>query len=282
MNPSPPRPGFWTYVGAAFRWHWNLLAVGAGVALAFLSGQPGVVLPLTGAAEILYLGMLSTPPRFRRAIDARRLKSVSTTDRDKELDTIMATLPEADARRFHELRERCAVLNRLARQFRNAASGDDTLGNLHVDSLERLLWIFLKLLYSKDAITRFLDETDRPSLTAEIAECEQQLDGLRNAGGRGSLVRSLDDKLATMRQRLANYDASRENLELINAELDRIEQKIAAVSEMSLNARDPAAISAQVNGIADSITATTDAIRTLDVVPTLQYDDAPAFLKDEA
>ena len=240
MSSTNHRSTFLTYVGVAFRWHWNLLALGGCIAFAFLSGLPGLILPLLGAAEIAYLGLLSTHPRFRKSVDARRFKDTSATERELELHNIMSVLSEADAHRFQSLRERCAVLNRLARQFRSAASSaEDRLGSMHVDSLERLLWMFLKLLYSKDAVIRFLEETDREALVAEIAESEKQVETLKKEARRENLIRSLEDKLATMRQRLANYDASRENFELIVAELDRIEQKIAAVSEMSLQRPRP-------------------------------------------
>ena len=37
------------YLRTAFTYHWNLLYVGAGVAVAVISGRPDVVLPLVAA-----------------------------------------------------------------------------------------------------------------------------------------------------------------------------------------------------------------------------------------
>lgn len=72
MSGKPPKPGFTKYLGAAFSWHWNMLAFGAAVVFAFLSGHPDIFLPLFGAAEIAYLGLLSTHPKFRKSVDARK------------------------------------------------------------------------------------------------------------------------------------------------------------------------------------------------------------------
>ena len=277
----PKRGTFWDYVKEAFNWRYNLLALGAGTVFAFLSLLPMVVLPLLAAAEIAYLGLLSTNPRFRKAIDLKFSRGKTKVERDQQLKQILAVLPERSLQRFEDLRDRCATLNRLGHQFRGPEAPIGNLDDMHVGSLDRLLWMFLKLLYSSDAISRFLRNTDRDGLTREIQETEEYLKRSEEKG-RAALVRSLTDKLATVQSRLTNYDDAEENAEVIDVELDRIEQKITAISEMSIHTKDPASISVQVDGIADSISATADAIRELDVVPDLEYDEAPAFLREEA
>jgi hypothetical protein len=42
---------------------------------------------------------------------------------------------------------------------------------------------------------------------------------------------------------------------------------------MSISSTDPAMLSAQVDGITESISVTTEAIKNLNVVPEIQYDD---------
>ena len=81
------KASLWTYLKAAFSWRWNLLGVGAAVVFSFLSGLPDVVLPLVGAVELAYLGLLSTNPRFRKSVDARGLTSASLAQRGPTVAT---------------------------------------------------------------------------------------------------------------------------------------------------------------------------------------------------
>ena len=277
-----PRGSFGKYLKSAFLWHWNLLALGAGVILAFLSGLPDVVLPLVAAGEVAYLGLLSTNPRFRKAVDAQVYSDKAEIMRGEQLKQILAALPPRDIKRFELLKQRCLVLQQLGKQFRGLDSKDMAgFSDMHLASMERLLWMFLKLLYSKDALDTFLRHTQRENLVREISETEARLEKARQKG-RESLIRSLEDKLSTVKERLRNYDAAEDNAELINVELERIEQKVNAVSELSLQSADPAMLSAQVDGIAESLSVTADAIKSLDGVPDLEYDDeVPVFLREE-
>ena len=64
--------GFLKYIQKAFTYHWNLLAVGAGVVLGVVSGRPDIVIPLIAAGEVAFLAGLSTHPRFRAATKPTR------------------------------------------------------------------------------------------------------------------------------------------------------------------------------------------------------------------
>ncbi len=268
------RGNFFNYLKSAFTWHWNLLAMGAGAAFAVVSGMPDVALPLLAAVEIAYLGLLSTHPKFRKSVDAKKYNVESATKRTNHLEHVLKALPPADLKRYERLRQRCLTMNRLGRQFHGLEMTSDTqLDNLHESSMDRLLWMFLKLLYSKDALDRFLNSTNRNELVRKIGETEKAVKKAREADRRPTLIRSLEDKLKTMQDRMRNYDGAADNHELINVELERIEQKIAAVSEMSISSTDPAMLSAQVDGITESISVTAEAIQNLNVVPEIQYDD---------
>ena len=63
-------------------------------------------------------------------------------------------------------------------------------------------------------------------------------------------------------------------------ELDRIEGKIQALTEMSVSHQDSEYISSQVDSVAESMTHTEDAIRELNNITGLndQLNEAPAIL----
>jgi hypothetical protein len=68
---EPKRAGLLRYLKEAFVFRWNLLVLGGAGAAALLSGQFDTLMPLVAAIELLYLGGLSSLPRFQAAIDAR-------------------------------------------------------------------------------------------------------------------------------------------------------------------------------------------------------------------
>jgi len=271
--------GFFTYVTSAFLWHWNLLVVGAGVALALLSRQPDVVLPLLMAGELTYLGLLSANPRYRKAVDARQVVRQQESDTPAVMAHIRSVLKPEAWQSFERLRARCLTLSDLARQLRGPQAPDNAaVSDLQTGSLERLLWLYLKLLYSQDALQRFLRETNRNELVQGIAASENEVKAAAAKERGDRLAKSLEDKLETLRQRLANYDRAQENRDFLAAEIARIEQKVNAISEMAINSRDASDITAQVDGIAAGISATEEAIRSMDVAPVFQREEAPRLL----
>ncbi|MBI3119410.1 MAG: hypothetical protein HYZ00_12020 [Candidatus Hydrogenedentes bacterium] len=270
------------YLKAAFLWRWNMLLFGAGAVFAFLSGHPDVVLPLIGAAELAYLGLLTSQPRFRKAVDARSVPQPPSLDDAKLLNQIRTAIKPDAWERFEALRARCLTLSGLAAQFRGPQGRENaTITDMQTGSLERLLWMFLKLLYSQDALSRFLRGTDRAGLQREIDKCEKQLKEATAQERDQKLLKSLDDKLQTLRQRLANHVRAAENLEFLVVEIDRIEQKVNAIGEMAINAPTAMDITAQVDGIAAGIAATEEAMQSLDMAPVLQKETAPRLLREQ-
>ena len=271
-----------TYLKAAFLWHWNVMACGAALIFSVLSRQPDVFLPLFTAVEIAYLGLLSTNPRFQKAVDVRNKVLPSPASQSELIGRIRSALKSEVWARFENLRARCTKLNELARQFRGPGlPNEPALADIQLSSLDKLLWMFLKLLYSQDALDAFLRATDRQGLVRDIAANEKALQEAKARERGEKLARALEDKLATLHQRLDNYDRARENRELLAVELDRIEQKVNAIGEMAMSARDASDISAQVDGIAAGVSATEEAIRGLDVAPALQREEAPRFLTEQ-
>ena len=103
------KAGFVGYLKSAFLFHWNLLAVVGGTVGAFLLGRPDVLLPILGAAELLYLVSLASHPKFQRAVDARihkRKGAEAVHDANKHLKKMLGPLNRTDRLRFIRLGER--------------------------------------------------------------------------------------------------------------------------------------------------------------------------------
>jgi hypothetical protein len=200
---------------AAFLWRWNLLIFGAGVAFSMLSPSPSMFFPLVAAVDIAYLGLLAPHPKFQKAVAARRRGGAEEVHVRQVMDQIRKVLKHQAWERFERLRNRCKQLNDLAVQFRGPdARQDPALFDLQSSSLERLLWLFLKLLYSQDALEGFLNSTDRTEIQRQIEVNEKSLELAKSKGRSEKLLTALQDKLAILRQRLENYDRAKDNRDL--------------------------------------------------------------------
>ncbi len=281
--PMPPeRAGLAVYLKKAFVYHWNLGLFAVGVIGALLSPWPDAVLPLVGALEALYLGCMVGIPKFREAIDAElHAKHTGTAAPSDTLADLIAGLGADAQRRFQALRQRCAHMQSIASDLRGSDAVGDVAGTMRTSGLNQLLWGFLRLLHHQAALRNLLSSMDSADITLKQRQVTEGLTKAK-ASNDERLIKSFEERLATVGARLDHYERSRKDLEFVTAELDRIEDKIQALSEMAVNQADPNGLSAQIDATAESMQATESRLSEFQASSTALPDlnSAPAILTD--
>jgi hypothetical protein len=196
---------------------------------------------------------------------------------------MLTGLPSDARTRFQRLHARCLELRTIAAGVRGAA-GDQggSVEEIRTPGLDRLLWLFLRLLLSKAALDRFLQSMNEQEITSRLADLRKNI-ATAQSGGDDRIVRSLQDSIASSELRLDNYGRAKKNAEFVSVELDRIEGKIQALAEMAVNRQDPDFLSSQVDSAADSMRQTEKAVSELQHLTGLadQLQDAPAILETD-
>jgi hypothetical protein len=286
---EPGGAGLADYLREAFLFRWNLLFFAGGAAAAALTPFPDLLLPLVGAAEVTYLAGLISVPRFRAAIDAkvhaqRQAATAGTVAQPPaaSLVTMLGGLPAAERARFERLHARCLEMRKIAAGVRGAAGEHGTAEDIRTPGLDRLLWLFLRLLVSRTALDRFLAAMDEKELTARLDDLRRQL-GTAQGAGDDRVIRSLQDSIASGELRLDNFGRAKKNAEFVRIELDRIEGKIQALAEMAVNRQDPDFLSSQVDSAAESMRQTEKTVSELQHLTGLgdQLQDPPAILESD-
>lgn len=279
-------------IKAAFLNKWNLLAFGAGLAFGALSGPAAVVvLPLVLAAEIAYLGFLGTHPKFQKYLDAQAAKATRQqggVSAELTMRRILEALPDKMVRRFEGLRGRCRELRQLAHEMRgtHAPNEPQPLESMQLAGLDRLLWIYLRLLFTQYSLERFQRATSPDMIQGDIENLQERLRAIpaQTADPQQQKLRKvLEDNLETSQARLANCRRAQDNYELVQVELERLENKISTLSELAVNRHEPDFIAGQVEQVADSMVQTERTMTDLQFVTGLEPLDeqVPEMLRRE-
>ena len=284
-----PETGLRQYVKHAFLHPWNLLFFVGGVVAAAMSPRPDAAFAIIGGLEIAYLTGLSSIGRFRTAIDAKLAKkargdtdstSVSASSQ-QSLEKILEGLPAPALRRFLLLRQRCFEMRSITSGIRGQAdSANDSAESIRTPALDRLLFLFLRLLVSQNGLDRFLRSTSEKDLEGKLADVRSRLETAKAANDE-RVTRSLSDSLADAELRLDNYKKAVKDAEFVAIELDRIETKIQALIEMGVSRQDPDYLSHQVTAAAESMQHTEAAVNQLQHLTGLadQVEEPPAILE---
>ncbi len=279
------------YLKTAFLNQWNLLAFLGAAAFGVVSGAPDIVLPIVAAGEVAYLGLLATHPKFQKYVDAQEAKATRTSasvSAQRALERITKSLPRESLDRFHALRTRCLELQQIANELRHPGklATDLPFEDFQADSLDRLLWIHLRLLYTEYALQRFLRKTSERQIQDEIDGVEERLARIpadTESPQQQRIRKALDDNLQTLRDRLVNLQKARDNYELVKLEIERLENKIRSVSELAVNRQEPDYISGQVDQVAASMLETEKTMNELQFATGLEtVEETPDLLRDRA
>jgi hypothetical protein len=279
------------YLKAAFLYPWNLLAFAGASGFALLSGHPDVFLPIVFAGEAAYLGFLGTHPKFRAYVEAQQAKAArakQSATAEQALERILSSLSPKAVQRFEALRQRCLELRQIAVNLKDpgSATPDMPLDELQLAGLDRLLWTFLRLLFTQQMLERFFKRTNEAQITGTIENLEQSLKQLADGPDdpqKQKIRKALEDNLQTSHERLDNLKKARDNSELVRLEIDRLESKIQSLSEMAVNRQEPDYIAHQVDEVAAGMRQTERTMNELQFATGLAVEEeVPQLVQREA
>ena len=280
---------FGKYFKAAFNNRWNLLLFLGGMGFALVSGSADVLAPIILAAEVGYLGLLGSHPKFQKYVDAnlhQKDRESRNETNEQVLGHILRSLPESARQRYHELRTRCLELRQIAADLKQPSAIDAAapLDSFQTAGLDRLLWIYLRLLFTQHALGRFLQQTRVDRIQADTQRTEERLKGVDAADTSPhaqKIRRTLQDNLQTSQARLANYEKAQANYQFVELEIDRLENKIKSLAEIAVNRQEPEFISSQVDQVATSMLETEKTMNELDFATGIGPidDEVPELLK---
>jgi hypothetical protein len=250
------RLSYWDYVKAAFWRPVRSRVLGAMPLTQMLLvsfGLAGFVNPgfwLLGLAGVVALvGGRSASARFQKLVDAQRIaaRAVNAEDRMK---LAYERLAPASQSRYRALVLQCREILGIA----TPSEGISSIPDFRTGNLNQLLWLFLRLLASRESIQDTLARVDRRQLEAGIESVRARL---ASAGDpEGALARSLHATLEIQEKRLANLDAAVNNLAVIDAELERIEQQVRLLREESAVSGRPEVLSARLDAVSSTLSET--------------------------
>lgn len=276
------------YLRAAYLNRWNQLAFYGGIGFAFVSRRPDVVLPIVAAIELGYLTMLGSHPKFQRAIDAQD----AAEEREKYSQTantvltrILKQLPGPVIVRYDRLKARCVELRQISADLHQTGMLEtgQPMESVQLAGLDRLLWIFLRLLFTQFSLHKFLEKTKREQIVADINQAAGKLAEISEddqTTHAQKMRHSLQDNVKTCEERLANYDRAVANYEFVGQELDRLENKIKSLAEIGVNRQEPDFMSIQVDGVANSMLETERTLNELQFATGLEplNEETPQLL----
>jgi len=279
--------GLGRYLAEAFLFRWNLLLFLGGMAGAALTPMSDVLIPLVGAGELAYLAGLTSIPKFRAAIDAKvygeqKGPLETTTVPAPTLASLLGGLLPDARTRFERLHSRCREMRNIAAGVRGATGDQSSTDSMATPGLDRLLWLFLRLLVSKTALDRFLRTTNEQEMMSRLEGLRKSLETAQKSTDE-RVTKSLQDSVAMGELRLDNFQRAKKNAEFVSLELDRIEGKIQALAEMAVNRQDPDFLSGQADAAAESMRQTEKAVSELQHLTGLgeQLEEPPPILESD-
>jgi len=208
--------------------------------------------------ELAYLGVLATNKRFQRLIDATFLGK-TTKGRQEMVNDLVSQLGPEGLKRYRNLEMRCRAI--LEQQSRGGPipSGIESQG----EGLSRLLWVYLRLQLTRQAIERIVRETEEPREdSGRIEERIRALETrLKEADLTEDLRRSLAGQMEILQQRVEKRKEARDKLAFLDAELTRIQEQVELVREQAVLAASPEALSQRIDQITTTLGGTNQWIR---------------------
>ncbi len=224
----------------------------------FLSGNEAVfniILVLAAAVELMYLGIVPRQERFQRLVRSQHAAERAKPPSQKE---IFQLLTKHSQRRYVRLRK---LEKDIAMNYRKLNYASQGLVESHLKKIDGLLDSYLNLLYQKERYEHSLHSSAESEVLQSIAELRASM---QNDPPRVAAIKQR--RLRILEQRLERFKKSRENDDIIEAQLETIEDVTKYIQEQSLTLRNPEEITFQLDTLLSEVEETQATVVELESV----------------
>ena len=218
----------------------NAMAVFALGALGFV--EPSVWLVGLGL-ETAFVSSLAFNPRFQKVIDARSAAPL-LQDAASKRAALLTSLPQDLQLRLRGLQQSSARVLSIYQKL--GLDSDLTSGTSA--SLDKLQWIFLKLLVARDHLANELGLESKANLESRIAALRQQAAA---PGQSPSLARSQQATIDILERRIENLGNRDQLLRENESDLGRIEAQVDLMRENAAIEGKPTAVDTEIELASD-------------------------------
>ncbi len=264
------------YTKEAFLHPWNLTFLIVSMLSAFgvssfLGSTPifETILLFAAASELLYLGYMPRQDRFKRAVKSRRAAEHAKPPSQKE---IFHHLTKYSQRRYARLRK---LEKEIRVNYRKLSYASQGMLDSHLKKVNTLLDSYLNLLYQKERY----EYTTHSKTEADVVGAMESL--RRDMADDSERVRAIKARrMRILEQRLERSKKGQENLEVIEAQMETIQDVVLYIHEQSLTLRNPEEISFQLDTLLTEVEETQASVEELEEVfanPTDLLTDLDTF-----
>jgi len=255
------RLGILDYAKEAFKEPYNLILFVGALLAGIVSLMPFVVWPFVGALEILYLLTMANNARYQAVVRVR-MQRRDQTDTLDVASRLIEGLSERRKLRFDAVRARCLNLQ----ESMGPATKRDEVGNLlesqQLQSVNQLLWVFLRTLAYEQALESFCSSMPRGEIQNMLRKTEAALQTEKLSE---QMRTAYQENVDVLKKRLENLERAETNLKTLEARLIRVENSIMLIQEQALTRQDPAFIEAEVNSATAGLTSVEQMLGSLDL-----------------
>jgi hypothetical protein len=252
------------YTKEAFLHPWNLTFLIAAMLTAFSVSMTGgavaewgfnTVMLFSAAVELLYLGVMPKQPRFQRAVKARQAAELNKPKSQKDL---YYELNAPNQRRYTAMRK---LEKGIRENYLKLSYTSQGLLESHLKKIDGLLDSYLNLLHQQERLRVALRNSTEQEVVRTIAELRQEMTS------DPPKVRAIKERrLRILEQRLERSKKGLENMEIIDAQLETIEDVTKYIHEQSLTLRNPEEITFQLDTLLSEVEETQAAIEEIEDV----------------
>jgi len=207
------------------------------------------------AAELFYLGIMPRQERFRRAVRARAAAEHARLPSEKD---VFRLLSKPNQKRYIRMRNLEKLIKINYAKLGYASQG---LLDSHVQKLNGLLDSHLNLLHSQERYRRFSQTASEHDVAESIEEILAEIDS--NSPKVQAIKRR---RLGILERRLDKFKKTKENLEVIEAQLETIEDVTKYIHEQSLTMSNPEEITFQLDTLLTEVEETQAAVEEVEAV----------------
>jgi hypothetical protein len=208
--------------------------------------------------EFAYLGWLGTHPRFQKLVSGGRLLDERRRWQAKLYELIRQLSPE-DQQHYRALEARCQEILEQQSHGTALSPGLDEQG----EGLGRLVWIYLRLLLTRESIRKIIRESS--GSPEQAAQLKERIDKLREQLQQPSvgedLRKSLTAQVEILQQRQEKKREAGEKLAFLDAELTRIQEQAELLREQAVLSTDPEVVSQRIDQVTTTLGGTNQWIR---------------------